>query len=119
MYTGMPSMIFGAWQKEGTGMETTSHTSEQPSLQTRASTCTPAGILGFSMKANTPPKVDRYSVLIDKVIPGTSASLAGQVAIGDEILEISGQEVKYLWHDSPNSEELVRRLQVIFWKTIH
>ena len=63
------------------------------------------------MKANTPPKSDRYSVMIEKIVPGTSAALAGEVAVGDEVLEISGEEVKYLWEDGPNSEELMKRLQ--------
>ena len=71
----------------------------------------PSGILGFLMKANTPPKSDRYSVMIEKIVPGTSAALAGEVAVGDEVLEISGEEVKYLWEDGPNSEELMKRLQ--------
>ena len=33
------------------------------------------------------------------------------MAINDEILEISGEEVKCLWEDQPGSEELMKRLQ--------
>jgi len=69
------------------------------------------GILGFLMKANTPPKSDRYSVIIEKIVPGTSAALAGEVAVGDEVLEISGESINYLCEDGPNSEELMKRLQ--------
>ena len=49
--------------------------------------------------------------MIEKIVPGTSAALAGEVAVGDEVLEISCEEVKYLWEDGPNSEELMKRLQ--------
>ena len=63
------------------------------------------------MKANTPPKSDRYSVIIEKIVPGTSAALAGEVAVGDEVLEISGESINYLCEDGPNSEELMKRLQ--------
>jgi hypothetical protein len=69
------------------------------------------GILGFLMKANTPPKSDRYSVIIEKIVPGTSAALAGELAVGDEVLEISGESINHLCDHRPNSEELMKRLQ--------
>ena len=69
------------------------------------------GILGFLMKANTPPKSDRYSVIIEKIVPGTSAALAGELAVGDEVLEISGESINHLCDHGPNSEELMKRLQ--------
>ena len=33
------------------------------------------------------------------------------MAFNDEILEISGEEVKRLWEDQPSSEDLMKRLQ--------
>jgi hypothetical protein len=70
----------------------------------------PSGCLGFSMKAKTPPETDRYSVIIDKVTPGTSASIAGEVAVNDEILEIHGQDVKDLYDDFPDADALMSRI---------
>ena len=52
-------------------------------------------------------------MVIDKIVPGTSAAISGEMAVNDEILEIAATEVKDLVEDKPNSEELMKRLQEI------
>ena len=38
------------------------------------------GIMGFLMKVNTPPKAEKYSVIIEMIVPGTAAAVAGEGA---------------------------------------
>ena len=76
-------------------------------MQNRSS----SGNLGFSVKVDTRYESERYGVYIDQIVPGSSAAIAGAIAMYDEILEISGEEVNSLWRDEPTSEKLMSRLQ--------